>query len=296
METIEALSRRLQSTKDLQSVVKTMKALAAVKIRQFEKAVEALEDYNRTVEMGLQIVLRLQTEVHSHRDETNHGSLAAVVFGSDQGMCGQLNDQIVSLSLDRVGKLGLTPDRCIWAAIGERAAGRLRAEGITVEEFFSLPGSVKGITAKVEDILLTIEAWHDSKKIDRVYLFYAKPHSGTSYRPHFLRLLPVDRAWLERLKADPWPTKMLPVFTMDRDTLFSELIGQYLFVSIFRAFAESMASENASRLASMQGAERNIEDQLADLTNRYHQLRQMSITEELLDIVSGFETLEHEQS
>jgi len=78
---------------------------------------------------------------------------------------------------------------------------------------------------------------------------------------------------------------------MDRKSLFSSLIREYLFVSLFRAFAESLASENASRLAAMQGAEKNIEEQLGELNRRYHQQRQMSITEELLDIVSGYEAL-----
>jgi len=68
------------------------------------------------------------------------------------------------------------------------------------------------------------------------------------------------------------------------------------FISLFRAFAESLASENASRLASMQGAERNIQEQLSELTMQYHQQRQMSITEELLDIVSGFEALKKDGS
>jgi len=73
--------------------------------------------------------------------------------------------------------------------------------------------------------------------------------------------------------------------------LFSALIRQHLFVVLYRAVAESLASENASRLASMQAAEKNIQEHLAGLTMRYHQERQQSITEELLDIVTGFETL-----
>jgi F-type H+-transporting ATPase subunit gamma len=82
---------------------------------------------------------------------------------------------------------------------------------------------------------------------------------------------------------------------MDWDLLFSMLIRQYLFVSLFRALAESLASENASRLAAMQGAEKNIEERLAALTLDFYQKRQMSITEELLDIVSGFEALEQDE-
>jgi hypothetical protein len=92
------------------------------------------------------------------------------------------------------------------------------------------------------------------------------------------------KAMLADLTREPWPTRILPMFTMDRQALFSELIQQYLFAFLFRAFADSLASENASRLAAMQGAERNIRDRLGDLTRFYYQQRQMSITGELLDI------------
>ena len=69
------------------------------------------------------------------------------------------------------------------------------------------------------------------------------------------------------------------------------MIKEYLFVSIYRAFANSLASENASRLAAMQSAEKNIEERLEELYLHFHRQRQMTITEELLDIVSGFEAL-----
>ena len=69
------------------------------------------------------------------------------------------------------------------------------------------------------------------------------------------------------------------------------LIREYLSVSLFRACAESLASENASRLAAMQRADKNIDDLLEDLTGRFHRLRQSGIDEELFDVVSGFEAL-----
>lgn len=69
------------------------------------------------------------------------------------------------------------------------------------------------------------------------------------------------------------------------------LIREYLFVSLFRACAESLASENASRLAAMQRADKNIDDLLEALNGTYHRLRQSSIDEELFDVVSGFEAL-----
>ena len=82
------------------------------------------------------------------------------------------------------------------------------------------------------------------------------------------------------------------MFTMAPDRLLSFLMRQYLFVGFFRAVAESLASENSARIVAMQGAERNIEERLTELTARYHQHRQMNITSELLEVVAGFEALE----
>ena len=69
------------------------------------------------------------------------------------------------------------------------------------------------------------------------------------------------------------------------------MVRQYLFVSLFQACAESLASENASRIAAMQAAEKNIEERLEELQGQYNHLRQTAITEELLDVVTGFEAL-----
>ncbi len=292
METLEELKRRIESTKDLQSVVKTMKALAAVRIRQYEKAVESLGDYNETVEMALRVIFLNRPQIMLGARPGSRDRLGAIVFGSDHGMCGQLNDQVVSHTLNEIVRFSQagTRNRFIMA-VGERVRGRLEDAGQPVDESISVPGSVTGITPLVQDILVKIEAWHDKKGLNTVLLFYSKYISGASYRPKTVNLLPVDRKWLSNLREKGWPNRCLPMFTMDWELLFSALIRQYIFVSLFRAFAESLASENASRLASMQGAEKNIQDRLRELNMRYHQQRQTSITEELLDIVSGFEAL-----
>jgi len=297
METIEDLKKRLHSTEELQSVVKTMKAMAAVKIRQFEKAVESLGDYNKTIEMAFQVALRNRPGITVSARIGPKTRLGAIIFGSDQGMCGQLNDQIVSYALKNMDELGEIErkNRLIMAA-GQRAHAKLESEGQPVAEYILLPGSVSGIIPKVHDLVTKIQNWNTERNVDQVFLYYSKPLSGSRYMPNSIHLLPMDKTWLEKIRKKPWPTKMLPLFTMDWNPLFSALIRHYLFISLFRAFAESLASENASRLASMQGAERNIQDQLSELTMQYHQQRQMSITEELLDIVSGFEALKKDVS
>lgn len=291
MPTVESVKRRIRTVEDLHSVVTTMKALAAVSIRQYEKAVESLAEYNRAVELGLQILLQKRQETLASLKPETTNQVGAIVFGSDQGMCGQLNDQIVSHTLKTMDHLGISLENRTFLAVGLRVGGRLEDAGQPVEEYLSVPNSTSGITPMVQEIIMIIEEWRSRKKMDRIILFFNEHLSGASYRPRTLSVLPVEVEWLQCLSKKEWPTRALPTFTMDWNRLFSSLIRQYLFVSLYRALAESLASENASRLASMQAAEKNIEEQLSEFKSQFHQMRQMAITEELLDIVAGFETL-----
>jgi F-type H+-transporting ATPase subunit gamma len=290
MQTAESLRRTINVAQELHSVVKTMKALAGVNIRQYERAAHAVAEYNRTVEMGLQIALRHLPEQLT-APASSGGKLGAIVFGSDQGMCGQLNDQVVQHAATALEKLRRHHDVQVMAAVGVRAASQLEGLGRTMESTVQVPGSVTGITAAVEVVLRQIEDWHFRRGVEFVVLFYARPVSGAWYRIRGVRLLPVDEEWINSVRAKPWAGKTIPMFTMDETRLFQALIREYLFVSLYRAFAESLASENASRLASMQVAERNIEDRLHSLTAESRQLRQETITSELLETIAAFEAL-----
>jgi len=291
MQTIEGLKRKIRSTEDLLSVVKTMKAMAAVNIRQYERAVASLAEYAQAIEYGLHVLMRNRTGLTVVARTARHDRLGAVIFGSDQGMCGPLNEQVFSHAIAAMEGLHVKEEDRVILSVGERLLGLLQEARQPVETSFSLPSSVTGITPAVQDLLMTLESWNSALGITQVYLFYARQTGGTSFSPQTVHLLPIDQQWLLNLKGKAWPSRSLPQFTMDWDRLFSALIRQYLFISLFRAFAESLAAENASRLASMQGAEKNIEEGLLSLNTLFHQQRQMAITEELLDIVAGFEAL-----
>jgi len=296
MQTTESLKRRMKSAGDLLSVVKTMKALAAVSIRQYQRAVDSLRDYNRTVEMGLQIVLKERMGATMKRKNAPIKRLGVIVFGSDQGLCGQLNEQISVFALDHMKSTGVKKENRKVLSVGARVADYVEDAGQPGVESSSSTGCPAGITPLVQEIIMIIDEWHFRGNVDHFFLFYNEYLTGATYRPHMLQLLPVDADWLKQIARKKWESKSLPIFRMDGDKIFSSLIREYLFVSLYRAFAESLASENASRLASMQNAEKNIEEQLLDLHVQFHRTRQMTITEELLDIVAGFEALQEEAS
>jgi F-type H+-transporting ATPase subunit gamma len=240
--------------------------------------------------MGFQILLR-ERETSLLKERGTKKCLGAVVFGSDLGMCGQFNEQIATHALEEMKKLGCEPPDRACIVVGARATGYLEDGQQKVDKELAVPSSMSGITMTVQEINAILSDWWMSKKINQLYLFYNSHASGSQYHPHTVRLLPLDLEWLQDIKMRKWPTKVLPTFTMEWDKLFPLMVRQYVFVSLFQATAESLASENASRLAAMQGAEKNIDDVLTELKLQFHQERQMAITDELLDIVAGFEAL-----
>ncbi len=291
MESLEALRRRIESTQDLQGIVRTMKALAAANIRQYERAVQAVNMYNRTVDAGLQIVLRDQIAPAAETKRKRAGRLGAIIFGTDQGMCGQFNEQIVSFALGDIVKNTGGTRNAILLVIGMRAAARVQEANWDIKTLFSVPSSVSGIPGIVQSILLEVNTWREKGLVDGVMLYNNHPVSGASYESSGLQLIPVDMTRFKSLKKELCSSRSVPQYTMDRNRLLAALIRQYLFVQIYRACAESLASENTSRLLTMQSAEKNIDERLVELNTSYHTRRQETITGELLDVVSGFEVL-----
>jgi F-type H+-transporting ATPase subunit gamma len=102
-------------------------------------------------------------------------------------------------------------------------------------------------------------------------------------------LLPLDEKWKQSMSELTWPVKRLPQVIGEVNPVLSALIREYLFVSLFRACAESLASENEGRLEAMQRAEKNIEELLKTMNFEFNRLRQDSIVEELFDVIAGFE-------
>ncbi len=289
METIESLRRKIETVEELQSVVKTMKTIAMVSIRQYERAVQSLSEYDRTVHMGLQVVLQKRSQVWQTPPAPAGRKVVAVILGSEQGMCGQFNEQMAAFALDKLRQAVGRPEDLAVIAVGGRVAARLEEAGQPVALQFDLPGSVAGITPKVQELLVKLEEMQDRGLVDRLLVFHHEPVHRAAYQPQERRLLSVDPAWLRELARARWPSRVLPTFTMEEERLFFLLMGHYLFVSLFRAFAASLAAENASRLAAMQAAESHIEDRLGELKLQFNDLRQNTITEELLDIMVGFE-------
>ncbi len=314
-DTTENLRRKIKSASDLQSVVRTMKALTASSIGQYERSVEALADYYRTIELGLHACLpRDGAPLSAAPTATASTSAAplsaaplaassvrtpryintpvnAIVFGSDQGLVGQFNDVVAEFAYGHLSSfLELKRQVKIWA-VGERVRDRLLDLGLPDVGLYSVPNSVAAISPLVGQILVDNQVGQSDALVTNLQLFYNRPLAAAIYEPVAKQLLPLDETWRQNLISLTWPTKTVPEAIGGKATALRPLISSYLFVSLFRACAESLASENASRLAAMQRAEKNIDDLLEDLNGSFHRLRHSNIDEELFEVVSGFEAL-----
>lgn len=286
-DTVASLGRKIAGAGDLQSVVRTMKALAASSIVQYERSVRALGDYSRTVELGLRVTLRGAGILRPGR-LSDSGRIGVVVFGSDQGLVGQFNDRVADHAMETLAALPGTPR--VWA-VGERVHARLEDEGLALAGLFPVPNSVQAVIPLVGQILVEHESDQRTEEDSALHLFYNRPAPGAVYAPVHQQLLPLDEAWHRDLAMLPWPTPSLPEVVGDLSSTLGALIREHLFVSLFRACAESLASENASRLAAMERADRNIEELLEDMNGSFHRLRQSSIDAELFDVTAGYEAL-----
>jgi F-type H+-transporting ATPase subunit gamma len=290
-ETTEGLRRKMASAGELRSVVRTMKALAASSIGQYERSVLALADYYRTVEAGLGAAFRAipgGTPLLEPTPSEAAPAITAIVFGSDQGLVGQFNDRVADFTLKTLRSMAGQPQ--VWA-VGDRVHNRLADAGLDIKGRFPVPNSVGAITGLVGELQVECEA--NRPKGDRTveYVFHNRPVTGGLYEPVAVRLLPLDAKWQAGVVRIPWATGRPPEVLGDLSGVLRALIREYLFISLFQACAESLASENASRLAAMQRADKNIDDLLESLKHTFNSLRQSRIDEELFDVVSGFEAL-----
>lgn len=295
-DSLAALRRKITGADDLHAVVRTMKALAASSIGDYERSVLALADYDRMVSLSLGECFRqAQTNPMAAPERVSgrpSDAIGAIVFGSDQGLVGPFNDVIAEHAINTLAGLPGRPQ--IWA-VGERVQARLTDAGLNVLGGYAVPGSVEAIAPLVAQIQIDTEARRAQGGMVQIHVFHNRPLAAALYEPIGQRLLPLDAVWQQSLAAVPWPGKMLPQVLDPGATALRALIREYLFISLFRACAESLASENASRLAAMERADRNILDLLDHLNGSFRRLRQGSIDEELFDVTAGYEALAKQQ-
>ncbi len=294
-DTITSLRRKIKIAEELRSVVRTMKALAALSIGQYERAAQSQDMYYRTIQLGLNATLRkfdLSNEPEQTIQKSGHENIGVIVFGSDQGLVGRFNEVIAEHVVETLKQVDGAP--FIWT-VGERVQNNLNDAGYNSIGQYPVPASIQSVTSLVDQIHFDVENHRLELGYEQVFIFYNRPQKSVIYEPVSQKLLPLDLEWRREIEEISWPTRVKPEIITDGTSTLRALIREYLFISFFRACALSLASENESRLAAMERADKNIGELLDGLRRGYNQVRQALIDAELFDVIAGYEALAKKQ-
>jgi F-type H+-transporting ATPase subunit gamma len=283
MQTSESLRRQIDVARELSSVVTTMKSLAALELREHEQAVSALGESVRVLRLGFQAVFRGHPDLVP-ADDMPERIAVAIVFGSDQGLCGPLNRTIVRYALAEIGEADII-------AVGLRAARELEMAHRTPVRVFGVPGSLGVVGESVDALIVAIDELRLRNEGGRTVLIHHRPRGRQGYEPRVDTVSPLDRRLLAAIARRPWPTRCLPTSIGDPTLLLQSLTRRAVSYALHRAFTEARASEHTGRLIAMQNAEQSITERGDELSRALHRLRQATITAELLDVVAGFEAV-----
>ena len=278
MENIEARLRGLKSIKD---IVNSMKALSALSIRKSERLLTPIRTYTENIEDALSLIIHYFPHAIGSVLEEEGGKLI-VVFTSEQGLCGVFNERIIQEAA---------------RAMDERTAGLVICGRKGLEEatsrqlpiLFSTdsPVSVDAVGAKVMNLITDIYSIFSTRNLRELYLLFALHRKKRDWLVIKQRVMPPPFRKIAKRTRKRLP----PLVYMDPVSILENLIREYIYVSLYRAFIESLASENALRLQTMERASRNIEDKFTELADLYNYLRQEAITNETIEILSGFEAM-----
>jgi len=285
MKNLQTLKKSLASARNLFTIVNTMKLHATTNINQFQQAADASMQYRQVLNKALSVVMK-KREMPEEVLRRNDGKTIHVVFSSDHGLCGSFNERIIDYAKERI------MNGSILLVVGEQGLRRL--EGYKVEEFFSVPQTVDGITASVQNLLSELDELREKEKVKEVFLHYNRSSGKQGFREHSEKLFPLE---LKKIRKEDvkWKSGAQPTYYMSGERLLSDLLKQYYFITLFRTFCYSLVTENESRIASMTSAKKNIEERMEELEMKYKRLRQDSITEEIRDITSGFHVLKKKE-
>jgi len=272
MRGINEIKEKLKNALEIKSIVKTMKTISAVNIRQYEAS-------NKAVSASLGILIEaMEMAGIKTSAAANKGACGSVIIGSDMGICGRFNETL----LDYVLK-NMEDDKTVPAVVGERMAKLAVKMRDLQPVVFEYPKSLIRDTPEViNGLIQLIKGWSDKESIETVDIYFNKPSPGSAYKPDCIRLYPfkIENKCREGI-----------FHYLKLNELREGIIRQYIYAVIYGSFVGSLISENHSRLAAMQAAEKNIDGQIEQLIFSYNSERQSEVTAELLDIISSFEML-----
>ena len=292
MPSLDDLKKRIKSVKSTQKITKAMKMVAAAKLRKAQENAEKGRPYSQKMQ---NIILNLTKTISdpqnapkllvgTGKDKIN----LCVVLTADRGLCGGFNSNICKLAKVNFKKILNEGKELKIITVGTKGLDQIRREyGKYVIKKFSFKNKKQISFNEAEIIGKEIIDLFKKDQFDKCILFFNNFKNVITQIPQAQQIIPAENNSSTKEEKDP----IFYEFEPEEDEILEDLLPKNISTQVFKAFLENAASEQASRMTAMDNATRNAGDLVDKLTINYNRSRQASITKELIEIISGAESL-----
>ena len=291
MASLDDLKKRIASVKSTQKITKAMKMVAAAKLRRAQESAEKGRPYSEKMN---NIILNLSSGIS---DKENAPKLLSgsgndkvhlcVVMTSDRGLCGGFNSNIIKKAKSYFAKLAEDGKELKIITVGSKGNDQLkRAYGDKIIANISFKESKHANYFDAEKVGKMVIEKFEAEEFDVCTIFFNQFKNVITQIPQAQQIIPLNVENLEQDKSEDSYE-----FEPDEDEILSNLLPKNISTQIFKAMLENSASEQGSRMSAMDNATRNAGEMVDKLTIEYNRSRQAAITKELIEIISGAESL-----
>jgi len=294
MPSLDDLKKRIKSVKSTQKITKAMKMVAAAKLRKAQENAEKGRPYSKKMQ---NIILNLTKSIS---DPENAPKLLVgtgkdqvylcVVLTSDRGLCGGFNSNICKLAKNNFKKLLSEGKEIKIITVGSKGLDQIKRKyGKYVIKKLSFKDKKQISFNEAELVGKEIIELFNKDEFDKCIMFYNNFKNVITQIPQAQQIIPAEK--IESNDKDKTEEKLSYEFEPDEDEILEDLLPKNISTQVFKALLENAASEQGSRMTAMDNATRNAGDLVDKLTINYNRSRQASITKELIEIISGAESL-----
>jgi F-type H+-transporting ATPase subunit gamma len=292
MPSLDDLKKRIKSVKSTQKITKAMKMVAAAKLRKAQESAEKGRPYSQKMQ---NIILNLTKSINDPQNAPKllvgtgqDKTYLCVVLSADRGLCGGFNSNICKLAKANFKKILNEGKELKIITVGIKGLDQIKREyGKYVIKKFSFKEKKQITFNEAEIIGNEIIQLFDENQFDKCILFYNNFKNVITQIPQAQQIIPAEQKAVKETDDNLLSYEFEP----EEDEILEDLLPKNISTQVFKAFLENAASEQGSRMTAMDNATRNAGDLVDKLTINYNRSRQASITKELIEIISGAESL-----
>jgi F-type H+-transporting ATPase subunit gamma len=267
------IEKKIKTFHAIEDIVSAMKAYAGVTIRKTEELVLNVRAYEDNMLYAMADIIAHYPRISFEKSE---GKRILMAFGSSQGLCGPFNEKIADVISDAMN------NNDTLFIIGRRLKSSIESRHITYDGYSDSIVSVSGIPSALKELVSQIMKIYKKEEyynLTFVFTYISEKRPKISIE----QILPPDVTIISALK----PIKVPPLIYLEPRTIFDKILEEFLYITLYRGYLESLRSENWYRLRSMEGASENLKMHISELDSLQKYVRQEEITEEMLEILGS---------